>query len=344
MRLILVALVAALVPASAGAQSFLGYRALGLPVGAADARAVALGNLGIGLPGVQLTASDPASAAALLFPTVSVSMQPSWGDFDLDGQTGTARTTRFPMIGIAYPVPSAQGTVTLSLSGHMELRWAGEQDRIVSLGGLDVPVNDASRPTAAVRWRAWAGRRGWATVLAGGHRGHLRRQDRPGVRAHTRLAGRRVGRPGRTKRTAHGSTAATPSRPGSRPIRTISFIWRGAAEWSGELKQKPRSQTEGDERAFSIPLRLSAGATGRLSERLHVNTSVAYQDWSTAQGFEAGVVSTEKLSYGRGAGRFSSSAAKPAAFPCGWATARARCRSGTAIRTPPNRRGRSGSA
>lgn len=304
MRLIIAALAAplaaALVPATADAQSFLGYRALGLPVGAADARAVALGNLGIGLPGVQLTASDPASAGALLFPTVSVSMQPSWGDFDLDGQTGTARTTRFPMIGIAYPVPGAQATVTLSLSGHMEQRWAGEQDRIVSLGGLDVPVNDRFETNggSSVARLGWAQRLGERFSLGATVGTYVGRIDQAFERTLDSLVVGSDVRPYEEDSAWQYGGYTLSAGFATDPHDLIHLA--GAVEWSGDLKQKPKLQTEGGERAFSIPLRLSAGATGRLSERLHINTSVAYQDWSAAQGFEAGVVSTEALSYGAG--------------------------------------------
>lgn len=292
--------IAALVPAGADAQSFLGYRALGLPVGAADARAVALGNLGIGLPGVHLTASDPASAAALLFPTVSVSMQPTWGDFDLDGQTGTVRTTRFPMIGIAYPVPSAEGTVTVSLSGHMEQRWAGEQDRIVSLGGLDVPVNDRFETNggSSVARLGWAQRLGERFSFGATVGTYVGRIDQVFERTLDSLVVGGDVRSYEEDRSWQYGGYAFSAGFAADPHDLIHLA--GAVEWSGDLKQKPKPRTEGGEQAFSIPLRLSAGATGRLSERLRINTSVAYQDWSGAQGFETGVVSTGKLGYGAG--------------------------------------------
>ena len=297
---LLTLLLAALVPGGAGAQSFLGFRALGLPVGAAGARAVALGNLGIGLPGVQVTASDPASGARVLFPTVSVSMQPTWGDFDLDGQTGTSRTTRFPMLGIGYPVPGAQGTVTVSLSGHMEQRWAGEQDRIVSLGGIDVPVNDRLETSggSSVARLGWAQRLGDRFALGGSAGTYIGRIDQQFQRTLDSLV---VGSDVRSYEEDNswqygGYTFSAGFMADPHDLIHLA----GAVEWSGDLTQEPRLATSAQGRSYSIPLRLSGGATSRLSQRLHINASFAWQDWSAAKGFEEEVVSADKLSYGAG--------------------------------------------
>lgn len=293
------ALLAAL-PNGAGAQSFLGYRALGLPVGAAEARAVALGNLGIGLPGVQINAADPASAAQVLFPTVSVSMQPTWGDFDLDGQTGTARTTRFPMLGIGYPVLSAEGAITVSLSGHMEQRWAGEQDRSVSLGGIDVPVNDRFETNGgtSVARLGWAQRLGDRFALGASAGTYIGRIDQEFERTLDSLVVGSDVRPYAENSSWQYEGYTFSAGFTADPHDLIHLA--GAVEWSGDLRQEPRLATGEPGLSYSIPLRLSGGATGRLSQRVHINTSFVYQDWSAAQGFEDGVVSDEKLSYGAG--------------------------------------------
>ena len=63
--LLVLALVAMAAPDRASGQSFLGFRGLGVPVGVADGRSVALGNLGIGLARAGLSVSDPAAAFSL---------------------------------------------------------------------------------------------------------------------------------------------------------------------------------------------------------------------------------------------------------------------------------------
>ncbi len=299
-RIPLLSLLLVVLPGGADAQSFVGFRALGLPVGATESRAVALGNLGIGLPGVQVNASDPASGARVLFPTVSVSMQPTWGDFNLEGQTGTARTTRFPMLGIGYPVPSAQGTITVSLSGHMEQRWAGEQDRIVSLGGIDVPVNDRFETNGgtSVARLGWAQRLGERFALGASAGTYIGRMDQEFVRTLDSLVvGSDVRSYEEDSSWQYGGYTFSAGFTAD-PHDLIHLA--GAVEWSGDLTQEPRLASGEPGRSYAIPLRLSGGATGRLSQRLHINTSFVYQDWSAAEGFEDGVVSEEKLSYGAG--------------------------------------------
>ena len=293
------ALLAALAaPASASAQSFLGFRALGVPVGAVDARTTALGNLGIGLARVEISATDPAASARLLWPTFGVTMQPSWGSFDMDEQSGTSRTNRLPLLGIGYPV-RAGGVVTASLSGHLEQRWIARRQSTVTLNEVDVQVQDSYRNdggTSVVRL-GWAQRIG--SVLALGVSGgtYLGRLDRVFDRQLDSLA---VGGEVYSFREEYawsysGYLLSAGFNADPHPLIHLA----GAAEWSGTLKEVPQDDAVG-EGLYTIPLRLSAGATGRLSPRLAFNVSGIYQDWSTSDGFLAGVTSGRKWSFGGG--------------------------------------------
>ncbi len=298
--LMVLALVAMAAPGRASGQSFLGFRGLGVPVGVADGRSVALGNLGIGLTRVGLSASDPAAATQILLPSVFVSMQPMWGDFQLEDQSGTMRTTRFPLIAIGYPVPSVSGTVTLSLAGFLEQRWTGHTSRTVSLGGIDVPVDDrfttdGGTSVARVGWAQRLGARFSVGASVGTYVGRLERVfDRT---LDSLVVGGDV-RPYTEESSWHYGGYTFSAGFGADPHDLIHLA--GALEWSGNLKESPGEGTEGAENRYDIPLRLLWGATGRLSERLHLNTSFAYQDWSGADGFQAGVVSAKTLSYGVG--------------------------------------------
>ena len=298
--LLVLALLAMAAPDRASGQSFLGFRGLGVPVGAADGRSVALGNLGIGLARAGLSVSDPAAAAEILFPSVFVSMQPMWGDFQLEDQNGTMRTTRFPLIAIGYPVLSVNGTVTLSLAGYLEQRWVGHTSRTVNLGGIDVPVEDrfttdGGTSVARVGWAQRLGARFSVGASAGAYVGRLEREfDRT---LDSLVVGSDV-RPYREASSWHYGGYTLSAGFGADPHALIHLA--GALEWSGNLKESPSESTGGGENRYSIPLRLLWGATGRLSERLHLNTSFAYQDWSGADGFQPGVVSAKTLSYGAG--------------------------------------------
>jgi len=297
--LLTAALLALTLPGTASAQSFLGARGLGVPVGALGARAAALGNLGIGLAGVEVSAGDPATWANLVWPTVSISMQPAWGEFDLDDQVGDARTTRFPLLGIGYPVHRARGGVTLSLAGYLEQRFVAEHESQVVLNDVEVDVEDrlaVDGGTSVVRlgWAQRLGSRFALGVTAGTFVGRLEEVfDRE---LDSLAIGGEVYSFLEENRWRYSGTTVTVGFSAD-PAALLHVA--GAVEWSRDLTEAPQGETVG-ERLYSIPARYSGGATGRLTPRLHLNASVVYQDWSAAEGFGEGVLSQRKWNFGTG--------------------------------------------
>lgn len=296
------ALLAALaaLPAPAASQSLLGFRALGVPVDAVGSRTATLGNLGIGLAGVAVSATDPSASARVVFPTVSVSMQPAWGEFELEDQSGSTNTTRFPLIGVAYPVAAARGAATLALSGYMEQRWVGEFPRTTLLQGDTIEVADrfesnGGLSVARVGWAQRIGSRLAVGVSAGAYLGRL---DRVFDRTLDSLAvGEDAESFGRAGSWRYGGTTVSVGLSAD-PHRLIHV--GAAVEWSGGIKATPRNETDGDELTYAVPLRVLAGATGRLTPRIQLNASFAYQDWSGASGFEDGATASRKISWGAG--------------------------------------------
>lgn len=291
-------LVAAL-PPSGGvwAQSPLGAEGLGAPVGALGARAAALGNLGIGLRGDEASAGDPASWARLAVPSVVVTMQPTWGRFELGEQVGSSRATRFPLLGIGYPVQRARGVVTLSLSGFLEQRWAAESSGTVVIDSVDVDVSDRFTSNGGVSvvrlgWAQRLGRRLAIGANAGAYVGALvetfdRELDSADV-------GGTVYSFFEEERWSYGG--ATFGAGVSYDAASVLQL-AAAAEWSLDLTRTPTGDSVA---TYEIPARFSAGATGRLTPRMHLNASVAYRDWGAAVGFADGVASARRWSVGTG--------------------------------------------
>lgn len=299
-RLLALLAVLAALPVPAASQSLLGFRALGVPVGAVGSRTATVGNLGIGLAGVEVSASDPSTSARLAFPTVSVSMQPAWGEFELGEQVGATNTTRFPLLGVAYPVVAVQGVVTLALAGYMEQRWVGEVPRTIALQGEEVDASDRfeSNGGTSVARIGWAQRIGNRLAVGASVGVYMGRLDRTFDRTLDSLAvdggAESFGRTGSW--TYGGPTVSVGFN--ADPHRLIHLS--GAVEWSGELKATPQEDTEGGVLAYAVPMRFLAGATGRLTPRLHLNASLAYQDWSQAAGFERGSTASRTISWGAG--------------------------------------------
>ena len=286
-------------PATAAAQSFLGFRALGVPVRAVGARATALGNLGIGLAGTEISASDPSASSRLPFPTFGVTMQPSWGSFDLDEQSGNSRTNRLPLLGIGYPVPSAGGVVTATLSGHLEQRWVARRQSLVTLNEVDVEVqdtysNEGGTSVARLGWVQRLGSRVSFGVSAGSYLGRL---ERVFDRELDSLAVGGEVYSFREESAWRYSGYLVSAGVSADPHPLVHFA--AAAEWSGTLRESPLDDAVG-EGVYTIPLRFSAGATGRLSPRLALNVSGVYQDWGASDGFLVGVTSGRRWSYGAG--------------------------------------------
>lgn len=299
--LIAAALLSIVPPAESAAQSFLGFRALGSPVLASDGRTVGVGNLGIGLSGLELSPVDPSTAARLILPTVTASMQPSWGSFEVGDESGSTSTTRFPLIGIGFPILEAGGTATLTLAGFMEQQWTGERVEAVQLGDRLVIVDDRFETTGAtsvvrVGWAQRIGNRMAVGVSAGSYVGRLEQLfDRNldslvvtngTVRPYSEFSAWRY--------SGYTFTAGVSGDP-----HDLIHL-AGAVEWSGDISENPRDGTPGGVNTYSVPLRLSGGATVRLTSRLQFNGSVAYQDWTSATGFRDGTVSNLKLSFGGG--------------------------------------------
>ncbi len=289
-----------LVPGGLVAQSVIGAKGLGTPIGAPDGRTAALGNLGIGLMGTGVSPTDPTSAVDLLLPTVTVSMQPTWGDFTLrDGESQSVRGTRFPLIGIGYPVDALGGAVSVTLGGFLEQRWGVQTPGFVDLGGSEVRSEDRFLSEGGISHArfGWSQRMGaklavGATVgsyVGSLEQGFLRALDSLEVRGGETFTES-------SKWRYQGKTVGLGVRYDPSALVRVS----GALEFSGDLTVAPQEGTTGERSAVSIPARFSVGATGRLTPRLVLNGSLVYQDWSGAGGLVAGVAGNQSLSFGGG--------------------------------------------
>ncbi len=290
----------AALPTPLAGQSFVGVGAFGLPIEPLDARSLAVGNLGIGLRGLELSATDPTAGAWVPAPTVGASMQPTWGDFTLGSDTGTSNWTRFPLIALAYPVISLGGTVTLSLGEALEQRWVAEIESVNDLGGVGVPSTDRfeSEGGSSVARIGWIHRIGTSVAVGVQGGSYVGRLDQSFTRTLDSLA---VG--GNIQPFVAGGAWRYGGKTLSlgvsgQPTELIHVA--GSVEWSTDLEATPQNETEGDVRKFGVPMKLSVGATGTLTPRIHLNASLRMQDWSGVDGLLRTETSDQSLSYGIG--------------------------------------------
>ena len=270
--------------APAQAQSLFSSRGLGIPLIATDARALALGGMGIGLTGGELSAVDPSASARLRIPSVAFSFQSSWAETDEDGVTGDFSGTRFPFISLGYP--SRIGTVTISFGGVLDQRWNAETTKLIDLDaeGRQGRVYDRFRSDGGI-----------SSVRFG-----LARSVVPGVDVGFQV-GRNIGDVSRvfTRRfdSLDVGTVVSPFQAGGRwsyrgwmasagasaDIGTVLHL-AAAYTWSGELDALPDDQTDGGPATFGLPSELRAGATAILSPQLSAVLGIHRASWSNAAG------------------------------------------------------------
>jgi hypothetical protein len=293
---------AALLPWGLGAQSLLGSRGLGLPLEALDARSRARGSVGVGLPGGSLNPTNLAATTDLLIPTLTFTVQPYWGGGSLDDESLRARGTRFPLLGLAYPVVDLDGMVTLTFGSYMDQRWEVVEPDTAVLSGEPTPVTNTFRSEGGVAsiQLGWAQRIGSSlsvSLSAGLHTGSVTRTYR---RTFDSLA---VSEP-----------QILPFSDGGKwqfkgPTGTLGAVWDpsellrvgASVTWSGELDADPTEDTRGVAASYALPTTFRVGASGALTPRLSLTLGGSYADWSaTREGLQPGTVADKVWSLGGG--------------------------------------------
>jgi hypothetical protein len=116
-------------------------RGMGLPALAVDARARALGGVGVGLLGLNMSLVNPAEIAGFLRRGVSASLQPSSATTEIDGSSSDLGGARFPLVRLIYPL-SSRLTASVGYGGAMEQSWAVEVAGREFIGSDSVEVRD----------------------------------------------------------------------------------------------------------------------------------------------------------------------------------------------------------
>ena len=262
-------------------QSLFGSQGLGMPIEPMDARARALGTIGVGLLGPSLSPTDLASAAWIFLPTAQITIQPHWVNGDLGGQSIDTQGTRFPQMGVAYPVPSLGGTALLHVGSFLDQRWEVQQVYIQEFEGVSESVTDQFSSDGGVS----TFQVGWA------HR----------VGEHLSLGvglGTRIGSVTRTFLRTIGTgpdVEIVPFRTGGEwqysglntslgiqwdPVSAIRL--GGTVNLSQDLKAKPTEITANDSESFALPTEYRFGASGILTPRLALSVGFSFADWKSS--------------------------------------------------------------
>lgn len=150
MRRALIVIVFALaLPHAASAQSLFNTRGLGAPSEPLDARARALGGIGVGLLGVNPSLVNPAELGGILRRGVSAALQPSTHSQTVAEGEASVSGSRFPLIGILYPL-NRRVALGVGYGGYLEQSWGIEQRGTQVIDGDEVAVTDVIRSTGGL--------------------------------------------------------------------------------------------------------------------------------------------------------------------------------------------------
>jgi hypothetical protein len=135
--------------APAAGQSLYNTRGLGVPAPALDARASALGGVGVGLIGFHTSMTNPAEMAGLTRRGVSAVLQPVSTSARVDGAEGGTAGTRFPVLRMIYPVDERL-VLSLGYGSWLEQSWAVRSESEQQIGGRPVAVTDVLQSAGGI--------------------------------------------------------------------------------------------------------------------------------------------------------------------------------------------------
>lgn len=280
------AIVLALVAGPAGtaqAQSVFNAAGLGVPSEALDARARALGSMGIGLPGGAFMPTDPAALGRLTVPTGVVASQSSWVDYSTEpGETGTFEASRFPLLGVAYP--AFGGMMSVQIGSFLDQHYRAARTGTVDLSSGAVQSMDEFVQDGSVSNLNLGYARSFGDVSVG------------------LTAGRYAGSVVRTLTRTYDGDANVDSyvergtwsyggyhvSPGVSADLNGTFHVAASVQIPTALDADASDETLGADRSFDLPVQYRAGASASFDVGLLLSASVSRADWSGTQDDLAG--------------------------------------------------------
>lgn len=283
---------------SADAQSIFSSRGLGVPVSPVDARARALGGIGVGLLGRNPSLVNPAEAANYSFRGATAALQSTNRSIQVDGVERDAAASRFPLVRIIMPLRE-RIVLSAGYGGFLDQSWSAFRDRTEIIGTDTVAVRDridANGGIAEVQiGAAYRVSSALALGLAGGlYSGrvdhdiyrHFLEDVLPGVE-DIRI------------RSSWSQRA---------PFVTVGLRWDpasvlrfgGSFTWAGELRGTADDPGTSDF-VIELPLEAAAGASAILSPGLLGTVGARWAGWSrTAGAFPSDDAPADTWQFGAG--------------------------------------------
>lgn len=269
--LILTAALSGFLAAPAAAQSLFATRGLGVPIAPVDARARALGGVGIGLFGLNTSLVSPAEVAGLGRRGVAAAFQPVSSTAEFEGAESGLDGTRFPLIRILYPIRDGRIVFSAGYGAFLEQSWGVVTEGTELIGSDSLAVRDLVRSTGGIAQGSFGVAYTVSPRLAIGVGGGLYTGNLDRVVSRTFLDIEESLQPftSQARWEYSGPFLSAGVRWDADPaLRLGASVTTG-----GDLRARGLTEVA-DDATFRLPTRLNAGASGLLSPILLAAVSV----------------------------------------------------------------------
>ena len=270
-------------PTVGAGQSILGTGGLGIRTEPLDAVQRALGGVGPAAGTASVLPGEPTASLDLLAPSVTFTVQSTWGDYTLGPEEGDFRGTRFPILGFAYPL-GTHSVLTVTAGSVFDQRWTAVTEGTIDVSGESIPITDTFRSDGGVSaLRVGFARRLSTTFAVGASAGIYGGQV---SRTFNRSFDRGLDSLEVVIQIAPYNDAGRWTYSG--PVASVSASWDPAdvvqlgasLGWSGTISGEPVGITEGGTIEVAAPLEIRVAATTILSPTLSLAVSLSTANWA----------------------------------------------------------------
>jgi hypothetical protein len=225
--------------------------------------------------------SDPGALGRLRYSTGVMVAQPSWIDYTLPtGPTGRVQGTRFPLLGVAYPLLG--GMASVQIGSFLDQGFEAQRTDSVDFAGGRIPATDdfeqdGSISTLALGYSRMIGSSVSAGVTLGRYAGSVERTlTRTFGDEETSDVDEYV-EEGIWSYSAYAVTAGVAVDLVDR-VRVAASV-----HVPTELDAEASDETRGGDRSYHLPTQLRIGTSVMLVPAVVVSGSFQYADWAPIQ-------------------------------------------------------------
>jgi hypothetical protein len=259
---------------AASAQSVLAPRGLGYPIEPLEARARGMGGVALGLPEPSFSLVNPAGAVGILATAISVTFQPDAFDATAANEATDGTTARFPSVQAAFPVRGGF-VASLGYGSFLDQNYRVTRSDSMTLSSGRVAVEDRFRSQGGVaRFRGGVGYQVNPRLAVG-----VALDAFTGAVRDTSLRFISGLTPAQSASTV--TYTGLGGALGARWSPLAALTVAGAISGGGELTANVDDVLVED-RTYSLPLTLDAGASARVTRHTVLAASGRWAGWSAA--------------------------------------------------------------